>query len=190
MPHIVGETVYLREYRMEDLASIHAWRNLGEITFWTAVYVWPDSPEQTRRFLEDQVNNVDPANRKFAICLKEDDRYLGHIGYEHLDLRQRHTEVGIVIGDPAMLSRGIGTEALDLFLRVCFDELDLHRVGLRVLRSNERAIRCYEKCGFAEEGALREWHHAGGKWHDMVLMGILADEYRARHGATDPHIAS
>ncbi len=28
MPHIVGESVYLREYRMEDLEEIHKWRTL------------------------------------------------------------------------------------------------------------------------------------------------------------------
>ena len=182
MPHIIGEAVYLREYRMSDLEAINRWRNIEEITWWTAVYVWPESLEQTRRFLEDQVNDVDPANRKFAICLKEDDCYVGHIGYEYLDLRRRNTELGIVLGDTSVLSRGIGTEAINLFLKVCFDELDLHRVGLRVLRANPRGMACYQKCGFKEEGVIRDWHHSRGQWHDLILMGILQDEYRALHG--------
>jgi RimJ/RimL family protein N-acetyltransferase len=179
MPHIVGSRVYLREYRMEDLEAIYQWRTLDEIVWWTAAYVWPESLEQARAFLEGQVRNTDPANRKFAICLREDNRYVGHIGYEHLDLRRRNTELGIVLGYPDMLSKGIGTEAIRLFLRVCFEELGLHRVGLRVLRANERGIRCYEKCGFKEEGSLREWHYSRGRWHDLVLMSILEDEYRA-----------
>jgi len=160
MPHIIGDTIYLREYRMEDLEAINRWRNIEEITWWTAVYVWPESLEQTRRFLEDQVNDVDPANRKFAM---------------------RNTELGIVLGDPDVLSKGIGTEAINLFLKVCFDELDLHRVGLRVLRANERGMACYKKCGFKEEGVIRDWHHSHGQWHDLVLMGILQDEYRELH---------
>ena len=181
MPHIIGDTIYLREYRMEDLEAINTWRNIEEITWWTAVYVWPESLGQTRQFVEDQINNVDPANRKFAICLKENNRYVGHIGYEGLDLRRRNTELGIVIGDPNLLSKGIGTEAINLFLKVCFDELGLHRVGLRVLRSNPRGMHCYEKCGFREEGTIRQWHYSRGHWHDLVLMGILEDEYRALH---------
>ena len=181
MPHIIGETIYLREYSMDDLDAVHNWRTNEEITWWTAVYVWPESLAQTRRFVEDQVNNVDPANRKFVICLKADDRYVGHIGYEHLDLRRRNTELGIVLGDPGLLSKGIGTEAINLFLKVCFDELDLHRVGLRVLRANPRGIACYRKCGFKEEGVIRDWHHSRGEWHDLILMGILQDEYRALH---------
>ncbi len=43
MPHIVGESVYLREYRIEDLEEIHSWRTLDEICWWTAAYVWPES---------------------------------------------------------------------------------------------------------------------------------------------------
>ena len=180
MPDIVGDSVYLRDYRMDDLEAIHQWRRLDDIVWWTSAYVWPESVEQTLAFLEDQVRNTDPCNRKFAICRKEDDRYLGHIGYEHLDLRRHNTELGIVIGDSDSLSKGIGTQAIGLFLKICFDELGLHRVGLRVLRANERGIRCYEKCGFEEEGVLREYHFSRGKWHDLVLMSVLENEYRAR----------
>jgi RimJ/RimL family protein N-acetyltransferase len=179
MPHIVGKTIYLREYRMHDLEAINHWRTRDEIVWWTSAYVWPESIEETRTFLEAQLNNTDPANRKFAICRQDDDRYVGHIGYEHLDYRRRNTELGIVLGDPEMLSKGMGTEAIGLFLKVCFEELNLHRVGLRVLRANERGLRCYQKCGFTEEGCLREWHYSRGKWHDLVLMSLLEHEYQA-----------
>ena len=187
MPNIVGDTIYLRDYRMDDLEAVHRWRGLNEIVWWTAAYLWPESMEQTRTFLEAQVNDVDPANRKFAICKKADDRYMGHIGYEQLDLRRQNTELGVTVGEPEYLSKGIGTEAIGLFLSVCFDELALHRVGLRVLRVNKRGMRCYEKCGFKEEGAMREWHFSQGQWHDLVFMSILEDEYRAldRHARRD-----
>jgi RimJ/RimL family protein N-acetyltransferase len=82
MPYIIGTTIYLRDYRMEDLDSIYEWRNLEEITRTLPSYVWPESLDQTRSFLEAQVKNTDPNNRKFVICSHQDDRYLGHIGYE------------------------------------------------------------------------------------------------------------
>lgn len=144
-----------------------------------AAYVWPESLEENRSFVEAQIDNADSENRKFVICRKQDDGYVGHIGYEHLDLRRRNTELGIVIGQPQSLSKGMGTEAIGLLLKVCFEELVLHRVGLRVLRSNHRGVRCYEKSGFREEGTLRDWHFSRGSWHDLLLMGILEEEYRA-----------
>ena len=150
MPHILGDRVYLREYLLSDVEALYQWRTLDEIVWWTGSYLWPESLEQARAFVEAQVNNTDPANRKFAICRREDHKYLGHIGYEHLDLRRQNTEVGIVIGDVTSLSRGLGEESLRLFLKVCFEELNLHRVGLRVIRPNKRGYRCYRKCGFKE----------------------------------------
>ena len=104
---------------------------------------------------------------------------LGHIGYEYLDLRRRNTELGIVIGDRESLSKGIGTEAIKLFLNVCFNEMGLHRVGLRVMDYNDRGRRCYEKCGFKQEGIHRAYHYTRGRWHDQILMSILEHEYRA-----------
>lgn len=34
--------------------------------------------------------------------------------------------------------------------------LRLHRVDLKVLEYNKRAIACYQKCGFTQEGVKRE----------------------------------
>jgi len=186
MPHITGQTIYLREYRGSDLELINKWRSLEEITSWTAAYVWPESLEQTHAFLEAQLNNSDPANRKFAICRNEDDQYIGHIGYEKLDLLHHSTELGIVIGQPQSLSKGMGTEAVQLFLKVCFDEMGLHRVGLYTLERNERARRCYEKCGFKQEGIVRECYFAQGRWQSFIAMSILEPEYRAMTHQRDP----
>ena len=178
MPTILGQSIYLRDYRLSDVEVVHRWRTLDDIVWWTGVYVWPESIEQAQAFVEAQARNTDPANRKFAICRREDDRYLGHIGYEHLDLRRRNTELGIVIGDPDSLSRGVGAESIDLFLKVCFDELGLHRVGLRVLRANARGIRCYEKCGFRREGARREARWWAGRWWSIFDYAILEHEWQ------------
>jgi len=179
LPNIIGDTIYLRDYRMEDVQAVHRSRGLSEITWWTTAYIWPESEDETRAFIEAQVKNLDPENRKFAICRLEDDRYLGHIGYENLDLHRRHTELGISIGEPEYLSKGIGTEAIGLFLSVCFEELGLHRVSLKVVQENKRGIRCYEKSGFKLEGAMRDFHYSQGRWHDILIMSILEDEYRA-----------
>ena len=47
------------------------------------------------------------------------------------------------------------------------------RYSFRVLAYNERAIRCYRRCGFVEEGRERQAVLVDGSWHDDVVMGIL-----------------
>jgi RimJ/RimL family protein N-acetyltransferase len=55
----------------------------------------------------------------------------------------------------------------------------LHRVSVRVLDYNLRAIRAYQKSGFVIEGREREAALVDGAWHDDLMMAILDQEYLA-----------
>jgi RimJ/RimL family protein N-acetyltransferase len=57
---------------------------------------------------------------------------------------------------------------------------NFHKVFLTVQANNMRAIRSYEACGFAEEGRLRQHVWSNGQYFDLVYMGILREEWRAR----------
>ncbi|MEA3344649.1 MAG: GNAT family protein [Chloroflexota bacterium] len=48
---------------------------------------------------------------------------------------------------------------------------------MRVFDFNHRALRCYQKYGFHQEGRLREAHFTEGHYHDVLLMDILASEF-------------
>ena len=65
------------------------------------------------------------------------------------------------------------TAAAKLMIQLGFEELELHRLFLRVYAENERAIRSYEKSGFRKEALLREDVYIDGEYKDIVLMGIL-----------------
>jgi hypothetical protein len=70
------------------------------------------------------------------------------------------------------LDRGLGTEALRLALGFAF-ATGLHRVSVRVLASNARAISCNRKCGFVEDGRELEAVSVEGGWQDDLIMGLL-----------------
>ncbi|MGL4199204.1 MAG: GNAT family N-acetyltransferase [Allorhizobium sp.] len=82
--------------------------------------------------------------------------------------------------DAQQLGKGYGSEAIRLLLHHAFTELDLHRIGIRVLAYNERAIRAYLKCGFIVEGRERETAFVDGVWHDDLIMGILSRDFQGR----------
>ena len=52
-------------------------------------------------------------------------------------------------------------------------------MSVRVLASNARAIACYRKCGFLEEGREREAAFVEGGWQDDLIMGLLDREFAA-----------
>lgn len=96
---------------------------------------------------------------------------LHSVSAEH---RKARYAVGLL--DPALLGWGLGAEATRLVLEHAFGPLGLHRVDLRVLAFNTRAIACYTRCGFREEGRERESCYLDGAWHDDVMMSVLESD--------------
>ncbi len=80
----------------------------------------------------------------------------------------------------ARRGEGIGTAALRLIVERAFAVHGAHRVWLDVVDSNERARRAYRTAGFVEEGTLREvWRNAEGR-QSLVVLSILAPEWRSQ----------
>ena len=105
-------------------------------------------------------------------------RFVGMSRLSSPDEHNRRARYAIGIYAPSCWGQGFGTEATRLVLRYAFDTLKLHRVDLRVLSYNHRAIACYENCGFVREGAEREEALLAGEYHTDVMMSILEHEYR------------
>src|SRR5262245_5618551 len=104
---------------------------------------------------------------------------IGGIRLDRVDLRDRRASLAVGIDDKARLGLGLGREAIMLVLRYAFTVLDLHRVSVRVVAYNTRALRAYEKCGFTVEGREREAAFVDGEWHDDIMLGIVDREYAA-----------
>jgi RimJ/RimL family protein N-acetyltransferase len=120
----------------------------------------------------------------YSIALKETNQLIGHVALWGITVKDQCANLGIIL-NPQLWGQGFGKESLRLTLRYSFQELNLHRVQLEVLADNTRAIRCYKNAGFREEGIRRQVYFSGGKWRDQMLMGILADEFRADSGVME-----
>lgn len=84
-----------------------------------------------------------------------------------------------MIGDKSAWNQGCGSEATHLMLQHGFENLNLHRIYLRVYQNNPRAIRAYEKVGYIHEGRMRQAIYKNGKFEDVLLMSVLRSEWDA-----------
>lgn len=75
--------------------------------------------------------------------------------------------------------RGMGLSyvAYLQFIPFMFESLNLHKISLEVLSTNDRAINLYKKLGFIEEGRKRDEVLKNGEYVDSIIMSILKDEY-------------
>src|SRR5438270_11200267 len=163
-----GKLVRLRAYEKSDLDNVMLWVNDEEVTRFLGPHLaHPVSRTAEERFLEAAAS-VSPNDKVFAIETLAGE-YIGGIDIRGIDWIERRGEVGIVIGVKQFWGKGYGEDSMRVLMRLAFEKLGLNRLSLRVLDFNQRAIACYEKCGFKREGVLREDHFAEGRFHDVIV---------------------
>ena len=62
-------------------------------------------------------------------------------------------------------------------MRYAFDELGLHRLDGSWFEENTASSRLYTRLGWSEEGICREYIYKRGRYRDLILTGILAEDY-------------
>ena len=74
---------------------------------------------------------------------------------------------------------GYGREALKLLLKWTFELKDFHRVWIDCKDYNKIALHLYESLGFVREGFLREYLLTGDVYENLIVFGMLDNEYFA-----------
>lgn len=168
-----GTHLTLRKARLDDVDALHA---------------LPVDPHIHEMFGGSR-DSLRPRTRESAhtwACFLADHPYawvieygdlIGEARLDRVDMNDRRASFAIGIHRPELLGRGLGTEATRLVLDFAFKQLKLHRLSLRVIAYNERAISAYKKCGFIVEGREREAGFVNGQWHDDIIMGLLESDY-------------
>ena len=101
----------------------------------------------------------------------------------------RRAEWGWYLGDPDARGRGVGRAAQALGLDKAFDTLGLEKVWAEVLADNEAALKAQSAAGFRREGYLKGHALKDGAFRDVVVLAIMADEWRARRAAVRKGLA-
>jgi diamine N-acetyltransferase len=173
--NIEGELVALGPRRREHIPLYLRWINDFGTTQMLGISPRPMTLEQETAWYEQTA--ADDGEVAFTIYERATGRAIGNCGLHEVDLANRRTVVGIMIGEPDARGRGYGTEAMRLLLDYAFTVLDLHSVMLTVFEYNGAGRRCYERVGFREMGRRRQSCWYNGRFWDEIHMDILASEF-------------
>ncbi len=173
-----GKITNLRPLDIEDLEDALRWVNDREVTLWLTSLRYPMARKDEQKWIDDALANSFAEGVRLAIETR-DGKHIGGINVHRTNPEDRKAGLGIMIGEKDHWSNGYGTDAVLALLKLAFDEMNLHRVWLHVFPDNERAIACYLKCGFREEGRLRQEVFQDGRYYDVIVMGVLKDEFAA-----------
>ncbi len=187
-PTLTGTNVVLRPISIEqDAPALREMLRDPEVLRLTGSYHDPgDMPDWDEaaesRFLGWYGTRNDQADRlDLAIADKASGECVGELVFNEWSEPNRSCNFRTIIG-PHGRDRGLGTEAIRMFIGYGFERLGLHRISLQVINFNPRARHVYDKVGFVTEGVLREEHRWVDQWIDVTVMSVLAQEWDRHRG--------
>jgi RimJ/RimL family protein N-acetyltransferase len=179
---LTGKMITLREIKESDIDDRCIFGRPKEFAFMCGgnrgdIVEFPPR-EEWENWYNYILNN---SNDEINWMIEYDGECIGSTRLHHISSLDHNATFAIGIWVTSCFSKGIGSEATRLVLQYAFDDMKLHRVDLKVLEYNKRGIRCYEKCGFKQDGILRENAYIEGEYHSDIVMSILECEYHALH---------
>lgn len=172
-PTLEGTHVRLRAPREDDVPFCLAFANDPEMRGWLR-FERPKPEEDERAWLKGLDDTRD------RVWIMEDvatGRSLGIASLNNWHHVARHAELGLAVLNPDDRDKGYGSETVKLLLRHAFTGMNLQRVHLTVHEDNP-ARRLYERHGFRQEGRLARHAFKRGAFRDVLVMGILREEWR------------
>jgi RimJ/RimL family protein N-acetyltransferase len=179
-PIMIGERVYLRAMEPEDgpvRAQIIAQET--EDIFLAERYRAVVSPLAFEAEMKDAYKSFPPEDILFAVCLKDNDQYIGFVSLDGIDWVNRTAETGSWFGPPEVRGQGYGPEAKHLLLEYAFDHLQLHAIFATVWEPNVRSARAVTRQGYQPAGRLRFDDYKHGVYRDLLVFDLLREEWVA-----------
>lgn len=174
---LVGDRIFLSpvDTSNEEIEKFTEWMNDFKVTDYIGRSGYITTVIGEKEWLENTAKNTE--SRIFDIIELKNNKLIGVISLENFNWIERSAVLGIFIGDRDFRNNGYGAEAINLLLEYGFKYLNLHSIRLELLSINERAHKCYSKCGFKDTGCNREQVFLNGKYYDKLHMDILENEF-------------
>jgi RimJ/RimL family protein N-acetyltransferase len=181
---IPGNNICLRDWMVADLASYLQWNLHGNA--WQVLdgpyYPRPTEKEQQQmvQALSRQCENNDfPHPRtSMVIASMTDNILMGQVNWYWQGKETNWVSIGIVIYDPSQWGKGIGYEALSLWMDYLFATMpEIVRLDMRTWSGNMGMMKLAEKLGFQLEARFRKARIVEGVYYDSMGYGILREEW-------------
>lgn len=170
---IMGERIYLRPIRREDIIYLNQWKNDEETYMYLAGGFMPTSIDQQEKWL-DSLIDTSGNNKRFIICEKND-LSIGLVGLYNINWIHRTCEIGIFIGNKEARGKGYGKEACILIERFAREYVNLRKIKLSVVSDNIMALNMWRSLGYKKIGEYAKERFIKGSYRNLTLMEKFID---------------
>lgn len=176
-----GNNVCLRDARLSDSEIYLKWMQEGEWREFDAPWERKDLDEGKikNRFKQLYLGEKTEPRKRAIICLPER-KPIGWVNRYFEEEKDEKFFLGIDICEDDHLNRGVGTEALSLWIDYLFDNSEVRRLRLNTYSFNDRMKRVAEKLDFMKENTDKKAVCWQGKWIDRERYVLPRREWNKR----------
>ncbi len=172
-----GPRLLLRFLKDSDVTDEYiSWLNDREVTRYMSGSGHVRATRETlraylRRFQGSRTDFI------FAIVERATGRHIGNVTLNRIHPVHGTADTGLMIGRKEAWGKGYAFEAWSLLMRFAFGERGVRKLTAGVAAENLASSRTFQKLGFRLEGILRQDIRVEDTYQDVLLFGLLRDEY-------------
>lgn len=167
---IEGKKIKLRSLNRKDFNKTFKWHNDLELKSLTLSHPFPVTDVLEKEWFDGILKDRSNRNVYFGIEDNETKVLTGIIFLSKINSIHATCWFGVFIGDINTRGKGFGKEAVGLIVNYAFNNLNLRKISLEVIRTNKAAIAVYKKMGFVIEGVMKEQFIIDKKPVDVMIM--------------------
>jgi ribosomal-protein-alanine N-acetyltransferase len=173
-PKKKGNRLSIRPVQRDDASAIYNVFSKSEVCEFYDLSPYSDLSQSIEQ-IEKWLRNYELGRQiRYAIC--EADEVIGTCGLYSIYRHQNRANLGYDLL-PSKWNRGYMTDALGLFLELCFEEWNFHRIQALVLPENGSSIKLLSKIGFKKEGLLKDYEIWPGRGYvDLQLFSMINNQ--------------
>lgn len=172
--NILTNNLVLRAIEKQDNALLLQLINDPETERMLGGWSFPSSSAHQENWFSSIVD--DPATLRCILAEKErPEKAIGTVILSDIDMKNGTAEIHIKLAESGR-GKGYGSEAITALVQYSFSELRIHCIYARVNDYNEASKRLFKKCGFEEEGVLRDRFYKSGRYVNVLSFSIINGE--------------
>ncbi len=178
--NIYGEKIVLRAIEPEDNAMLLEILNDPDTEKNLGGYSYPASKAGQQKWL-DSLSTTDRMIRCIIADKNDLSKGFGTVILSDINRKDGTAEIHIKLSSEGR-GKGYGSDAIRAMVEYAFAEQRLNCIFATVLSYNEASKRLFQKCGFSQEGLLRQRVYKNNNYVDVLNFSILHSEWAENSG--------
>lgn len=169
------ENVVLRPMAMEDQEMVMNWRTQPEITRYMNTDPVLNLEKQKAWFEKQQKDHT-----CYHWIIEVDNIPIGVTSITMIDEKNGTCTRGTYIAVHEKRSFEVITAVYASQFDFIFYKLGLNKIEIQVFAENKNVVMLSKKCGFKQEGILREHIRKNNKYYDVVQLGMTKSDWEEK----------